>query len=143
MPQVDFFVLAGDDPSARRLYTCRLAEKAWKAGHKVFIRASDTTEAALLDELLWTFRQGSFVPHALAGNQGDDPLVPVLIGVSQAPEGFHDFLINLAADIPPDWRHFQRIAEIVDADPGVRQAGRDKYRSYQSQDIKPATHKIH
>ncbi len=141
MPQVDFFVLSGGE-SARRLYTCRLAEKAWKAGHKVFIRASDTSEIAVLDDLLWTFRQGSFLPHGLAEDHDNDPLVPILVGVGQAPEGFHDFLINLASDVPQDWQHFQRIAEIVDADPAVRQAGREKYRTYQSRGIKPVTHKI-
>jgi len=142
MPRVDFYLLSGADPSARRRFTCRLAEKAWKACHKIFIRSTDATEVAILDDLLWTFRQSSFVPHTLAENHENDPLAAVLIGTGTAPEGFHDLLINLAPDVPEDWQTYRRIAEIVDGDEAVRQAGRDKYRLYQNQGIKPETHKL-
>ncbi|BCX89269.1 DNA polymerase III subunit chi [Methylomarinovum tepidoasis] len=142
MTRVDFYVLPGADASARRVFACRLAEKAWKAGHKIFIRVNDAAEAGILDELLWTFRQGSFVPHSLAENRDNDPLAAVLIGTGAAPEDFHDFLINLAPDVPEDWAHYRRLAEIVDQDEAVRQAGRQKYRFYQSQGLEPATHKI-
>ncbi len=142
MPRVDFYILPGADRAARQVFVCRLAEKAWKAGHKVFIRTCDATEAAQLDELLWTFRQGSFVPHTLAENHESDPLATVLIGTGPAPEAFHDLLINLTPEAPEDWRQFQRIAEIVDQEESVRQAGRKKYRFYQSQGIEPATHKL-
>ncbi len=142
MPQLDFYVLAGTDPTARRLYVCRLTEKAWKNGHRVFIRVPDATVAALLDDLLWTFRQGSFIPHALDSNHADVQLTPILIGMNSAPEGFHDFLINLSNDIPEDWLRFQRIVEIVDTDANIRQTGREKYRAYQKQGIKPVVHRI-
>ena len=52
MTRVDFYVAS--DEAAR--VACRLAEKAWKLGHKVYVHASDPTEAQKLDELRWTFR---------------------------------------------------------------------------------------
>ena len=142
MPQVDFYVLPSADPAGRQLFTCRLAEKAWKAGHRVFIRVNDAAEAATLDDRLWTFRQGSFVPHTLAENHENDPLATVLIGTGAAPEDHRDLLINLTPAVPEDWRTFQRIAEIVDQDEAVRRAGREKYRFYRNQAIKPETHKL-
>ncbi len=142
MPQVDFYVLPSADPAGRQLFTCRLAEKAWKAGHKIFIRSTDATEAAVLDDRLWTFRQGSFVPHTLAENHENDPLAAALIGTGTAPGDFHDLLINLAPDVPEDWQTYRRIAEIVDGDEAVRRAGREKYRFYRNQGIEPATHRI-
>lgn len=142
MPRIDFYLLANRGATARHLFACRLAEKAWKTGHKVFIRVNDATEAAILDNLLWTFRQGSFVPHTLAENHENDPLAAVLIGSGPAPEAFHDLLVNLTPEVPEDWQSFERIAEIVDQEENVRQAGRQKYRFYQSQGVEPATHKL-
>ncbi len=142
MPRIDFYLLSGRGATLRQTFACRLAEKAWKAGHKVFVRVNDATEAAVFDDLLWTFRQGSFVPHTLAETCENDPLAAVVIGTGTAPETFHDLLINLTPEVPEDWQQFQRIAEIVDQDESVRQAGRKKYRFYQSQGLEPATHKL-
>ena len=142
MTQVDFYVLSTTDPTARRAFSCRLAEKAWKAGHRVYIRVSDATEAGILDDLLWTFRQGSFVPHSLRGSDTDSPPVAVLIGTGHAPETYQGLLINLTPSPPEDWQGFHRIAEIVTADETIRKEGRDKFRFYQTQNLKPVTHKL-
>lgn len=142
MTQVDFYVLSTADPTARRVFSCRLAEKAWKAGHRVYIRVSDATEADILDNLLWTFRQGSFVPHSLSENDNDNPPVPVLIGTGHAPAAYRGLLINLTASPPEDWQGFPRIAEILTADETIRKGGRHKFRFYQTQNLKPVTHKL-
>jgi len=142
MTQVDFYVLSTTDPTARRVFSCRLAEKAWKAGHRVYFRVSDATEAGILDDLLWTFRQGSFVPHSLTGSETDNPPVAVLIGTGKAPETHRGLLINLTASPPEDWQSFPRIAEIVIADETIRREGRNKFRFYQTHNLKPVTHKL-
>lgn len=64
--RVDFYVLAGPKPAARLRFACRLAEKAYRLDHRVHLQTGSAAEAEQLDELLWTFRQGSFVPHELA-----------------------------------------------------------------------------
>ncbi|GAB6067565.1 DNA polymerase III subunit chi [Methylothermus subterraneus] len=131
MTRVDFYLLGDLNPQARRAFACRLAEKAYKLEHKVFLRVEDATEASLLDELLWTFRPGSFVPHTLAENLANDPLAAVVIGTNAAPPAFHTLLINLQLSVPEDWQRFARIAEIVTQDDATRRAGRRKYRFYQ------------
>ncbi len=142
MTRVDFYLLPGQDPQTRRAYACRIAEKAYRTGHKVFILAADDTEANILDDLLWTFRQGSFIPHTLAENYPNDPLVPIVIGTSEAPESFDELLINLNPNPPENWQQFHRIAEVINEAPEIRQAGRKKYRIYQEQEAELHTHKI-
>ncbi len=78
-PRVDFYILPGDAPAARDQLGCRLAEKACKMGHKVYLHTESEAHARRLDELLWTFRAGSFLPHALLGDD-PQPAPPVLIG---------------------------------------------------------------
>ncbi|MCX8048388.1 MAG: DNA polymerase III subunit chi [Methylohalobius sp.] len=142
MRRVDFYLLQDQDPKARRAFACRLAEKAYKLDHKVFIRVEDETDAQILDELLWTFRQGSFVPHTLADNLPHDPLAAVVIGFRDTPEPCPTVLINLSSQVPADWQRFQRIAEIVTQDQATRTAGRSKYRSYQDLGVHLHLHRL-
>ena len=50
-------------PGARLKLACKLAEKAYLASQSVLVWHTDRGELEALDELLWTFADGSFVPH--------------------------------------------------------------------------------
>jgi DNA polymerase-3 subunit chi len=79
VPRIDFYVLPDHQEKGRSLLACRLADKAYSLGHTVYLFASSEARAAALDDLLWTFRQDSFIPHErypLIGAEGS----PVLIG---------------------------------------------------------------
>ncbi|HLW73747.1 MAG TPA: DNA polymerase III subunit chi, partial [Gammaproteobacteria bacterium] len=103
------------------LFACRLAEKAFALGHRVFVHAPGDGAARELDDLMWTFRDGSFLPHVLAG-EGED--APVHIGHDVEPgEGFH-LLINLGPDVPGFFSRFERVAEVVDGDETQKAKGR-------------------
>lgn len=56
MTRVDFYVLPVSEPHGRLSFACRLAEKAWLGGHKVYLHGEDDAAARSLDELLWSFR---------------------------------------------------------------------------------------
>ncbi|XSG85937.1 MAG: DNA polymerase III subunit chi [Methylohalobius sp. ZOD2] len=142
MTRVDFYLLPGRDSRARHLFACRLTEKAYRMEHNVFLRTADSDESRVLDDLLWTFRQGSFVPHTLTENRVSDPLVPAAIGADEPPEAFHQLLINLNPELPTDWHRFERIAEILTQDDATRTAGRQKYRVYQQQGAELHVHRI-
>ena len=66
MTKVDFYVLGTSGDRARQHFACRLAEKAYRLDNTIHIRTIDQRAAEQLDELLWTFRDGSFVPHELS-----------------------------------------------------------------------------
>lgn len=138
MERIDFYVLPSADQREAELFTCRLADKAFNQSHRIFIRTRDREQAEALDELLWTFRQGSFVPHALAEPQADEP---VLIGEALPTEA-SDLLINLASDLPPGWERFGRLAEIVDQTPQVLEAARQRFRLYRERGLEPHYHKL-
>jgi len=136
---VDCYILErGSDEEARRV-ACRLAEKAWHKGYPVMLRAPDAAHAQALDELLWTFRQESFVPHGL---HGDDPDAPVSIVHGDAPIDTTGLLINLAHDVPAGAAGCQRIAEIVDATATAKHAGRRRYRAYRERGWPLRTHSV-
>ncbi len=116
------------------------AEKAFERGLRVFLRAASAAHARDLDEMLWTFRGTSFVPHGLAGEA--DPEVPVLLG--DDPDG-HDaaLLINLGDEAPSSPERFERIAEVVGAGEAQRRSGRQRFRYYRDRmGLEPATHRL-
>ena len=108
--KVDFYLLGAADPRARLTTACRIAEKACDQGLRVAVRTASPSETAELDDLMWTFSDRSFVPHAV---WPAEPAVadetPVLIASGALPASHRDVLINLATDTPADAAHFGRI----------------------------------
>ena len=141
MTRVDFYILANDNAQAREQYACRLAEKAFRLGHRVYIHTGSAQQTRQLDDLLWTFQQGSFLPHGLYGESGDTP-APVLLGHDDEPDASSQVLINLADDVPLFFSRFERVAELVDARSDIRQQGRTRYTFYKERGYPLQTHEI-
>ena len=127
MTRVDFYVVSDASPEARLQVAARLTEKAQRQGHSLFINTSSESEAEALDELLWTFRPASFIPHQRASESAQGP---VILGWGQEPEGHDDVLINLALIQPAFFSRFQRVAEIVTQDVTALEAMRNAWRFY-------------
>lgn len=141
MTRVDFYILPSEGEHNRRLVACKLAEKAYKRGHRVYIHTGSPQASEQVDGLLWTFRQGSFVPHALL-HQTEAEHTPVLIGHDAAPENIHEVLVNLAGDVPSFFSRFERVAEVVDAADSSRHQGRERFRFYRDRGYGLQTHEL-
>lgn len=141
MTRVDFYLLAthGD---RRETFACRLVDKAYRLGHRVYLLAPDAATAETLDELLWTFSQGSFVPHALNPPDAEREDSPVLIGHGEPPAAFHDVLVSLADDVPPWFSRFERVAELVDGDESGKARARERFRFYRERGYPLETHNL-
>jgi len=139
MTQIDFYVLPDNAPRGRALFTCKLAEKAFGLGHRSFVHLASEAEAQHLDNLMWTFRDRSFLPHCLAG---EDTQAPVHLGFGQEPATNFHLLINLSPDIPRFFSRFERVAEVLDANHEIRAQGRERFRFYKDRGYPLETHKL-
>ncbi len=146
MARVDFYVLSESGEASRQRFACRLAEKAYRLKHSVHIRTATRQQAEALDDLLWTFRDGSFVPHELAGTANDPASTPteapVTIGCDGAVVHPVELLINLTDEVPQDTSAFPRVAEIVTSDEDCRRRSRQLFADYRSQGHSLETHAI-
>ncbi len=143
MTRVDFYVLQDDAPTAREQFACRLVEKAFKRGHRIHLRTRDARHSQMLDDLLWSFRQGSFVPHVRLDDgpqQGGDE-TPVTLG-AQAPPAHSDVLVNLTDQLPELSAGVQRIVEVLDASAHTRAQARQRYRHYREQGYRVDSHTL-
>ena len=145
MTRVDFYISEEDNEQARPRIACRIAAKAFSLGRVVHVHAQNEADAVTLDKLLWVFRDGSFVPHALAGDpllqDASDP-APVVVGSGEAPVDGCDLLINLSADVPDFFSRIERVAEVIDSHPDRRELGRDRFRFYRDRGYEVEVHKL-
>lgn len=139
--QVDFYVRSGASTNALELFACRLVEKVWQRGHAVLVLAASDSAAQRLDDLLWTFRDESFVPHRRLGTDDSPVTEPVVVGTPGLWKGVLDVLLNLTPDVPDESTRAARIVEVVpDSGPG-RDAGRRRYREYRDRGFELRTHR--
>lgn len=141
MPKIDFYILTETTEKARLLFACRLIEKAYKQHFSLYIHTENETLAHAVDELLWTYRDDSFLPHHLIGEELNPP-PPIQIGFGQPPQHKRDILLNLSQQIPTFYLQFSRVLELVINTPEQQQIARLRYRSYRDASHPIQTHKL-
>jgi DNA polymerase III subunit chi len=139
MTQVDFYVLK--QTGARERFACRLAEQCYRKGHRIHIHTEDAGQAQRMDELLWTFKDGSFVPHDQQ-HAVDGEAPPVIIAAGAEPLPDRDLLLNLAPETPAFTHRFQRVADFVDGDEAAKAAGRTRWRGYAEDGCDVTDHQV-
>lgn len=144
-PRIDFYLLEEAAGVACDVTACRIAEKAWLHGHRVHLHVDSPESARRLDDLLWTWRDESFVPHAVRG--ADEPAdadggLPVTIGWGRVPDSAADVLLNLDARVPDGFERFARVAEFVGGAETDRNAGRERFRRYRAHGCELRTHRL-
>lgn len=141
MTEVDFYILKDEAPQAGMQFACRLAEKIFKDGHQVYINTTSGQQLKQLDDLLWTFRQGSFLPHAVC-TSNEPEAAPILLGHAIEPDGPSDVLVNLAEDIPAFFSRFSRVTELVSGDDTQREMARTHYKFYKDRGYTVRSHQL-
>ena len=141
--RVDFYILEEPSPAGRLKVACKLAEKAYLSAQTVLVWHTDPAELRTFDEMLWTFNDGSFVPHEVLPASGAIPAeTPVLLSLGVAPSANVDIVINLGPDLPTCLSQTRRVAEIIDGDDTRRRAGRTRFKAYRELGVQPASHNI-
>lgn len=137
MTRVDFYFNAPGKAEVAR----RLAAKAYQSGQCALLYTEDQALAAEMDRVLWTAQQLSFLPHVRCGH----PLArrtPLLIGANADELAAADVLVNLSDAWPPCFSRFQRLMEIVTAEPNDRERARQRFRFYKERGYALETHDL-
>jgi DNA polymerase-3 subunit chi len=130
MTRISFYILNSTTLAERQAFACRLAEKIYHQGHQLYIHTEDSEACQKMNEALWSHRPESFLPHDIV-SEGDIDETPILIGFGDhTPPRLMDTLINLADTHPLFFSQFNRVAEVIDANEDVKQAGRSRYQFY-------------
>ncbi|THB73832.1 MAG: DNA polymerase III subunit chi [Gammaproteobacteria bacterium] len=141
MTRVDFYILSDDSSRNLEIFACRLTEKAYAQGMKIYINTKNQQQTQSLNSLLWTFKQESFLPHEVALENSPSES-PIMIGHGIEPEQSCGLLINLDQEVPLFFSQFERLAELVNQNPQVRDKGRERFRFYKDREYQINSHKM-
>lgn len=142
MTQVDFYILEEPGAPARNQLVCKVADKAFRNGHRVYVYAGDRQQVQEIDQLLWTFSQGSFAPHEAYSGTVTNEQTPILIGDREAPESWHDVLISLVDEVPAFFSRFERVIEVVAGDEEHKKNARERFRFYRDRGYALQSHQV-
>jgi DNA polymerase-3 subunit chi len=144
MTRIDFYILPSEEIQARQVFACRLIEKAFRLGHRIYIHTNNENESQSLDDLLWSFRADSFIPHSQGTQAEERPgqQTQIEIGHSEQPGDHHDLLINLSNHIPQFFSRFERVSEVVIQDQEVLEATRKSWAFYKARNYPLQKHDL-
>lgn len=131
MANIDFYILSSQQESKRLRFVCKLSEKIYRNGQAAYIVTESEQQSQRLDNLLWSFRAGSFIPHQLFLGSELSSDNAILLGTLAAPEPWDQIIINLSPQFLSTPRSEQRLVEVLDASKTLKQAGRGRYKQYQ------------
>jgi DNA polymerase-3 subunit chi len=89
-----------------------LVEKSLARGWKALIRADSATRADVIDTLLWTYDDQSFLPHAQLGD-GEARRQPVLITTEEGNPNAARIAFYVGGTRPADWGGLNALSRIV------------------------------
>ena len=141
MTRIDFHVLPIDGKIGRERWACKLTAKAWKQGHRIHVHTGSEAETMRMDELLWTFRDISFLPHTVLGDAAAGE-ARITVGHGDLLPESNEVLVNLTHPAPLFFSRFERVVEIVPAETEARAAARERYRFYQERGYPLQNHDI-
>ncbi len=131
MISVDFYILPDDTLASLQKYACKLAESQWQQGRRILIQTENLTQSQSLDDLLWSFKENSFIPHAVATLEPIDQQQPILISHQKIADNNFESIINISsqlADITN--RSTLIIKEILNQQEKRKISGRQNYKFY-------------
>lgn len=137
--RADFYLI--DKPRFREqplLLVCELAKRCHGTGKPTLVLCASPQQAEELDDLLWSFEEDSFIEHQIAGLDEDEGEVPVLIVPPGIEAAMRPLVINLRAEAVP--MGFERVLEVVPADPAARAPLRERWKAYLACGLEPKKH---
>jgi len=140
--EVSFYILPTESLQDRYRFACKLIEKAYRSGSFCYVLTDSDEQSRIIDDLLWTFRAGSFIPHQIYTGEPPELEKVILIGSLNAPEHWQKVLFNLSSRYPELGPQTERVLEILDNSETTKEAGRNRYRRYQQSGIAISTHKM-
>lgn len=147
MTQIDFYITQITDNDEYLKFACRLTETAYRNKHSVYLYTDDASSTQVVDDLLWTYRQGSFLPHAAKAGTDSHPepaagKLDIVIDHSGDPGHHNDVLINLTHKTAPFFSRFDRVAEIVTSDENAKAKSRERFKFYRDRGYPIKTHEL-
>ncbi len=107
-----------------------LLSKALERGHKIVVKFADEGAMSRMDEYLWTYNAGSFLPHGSA-KSGRAQAQPIWLTVEDENPNEADVLILCGGALSPAYGGYSLCCEMLNGhDPEALNAARGRWKQY-------------
>lgn len=139
MAEATFYQLSeAFDSEAKQLHAvCRVIHKIYQVSTRAAVLCDTPQRAKALDDLLWTFNQGSFVPHGLAPCRE-----PICIGTETHELRDYAILILLVEKLPAHLEDFARLVDFIMPAPDQLKAARQRYKMLKERQLTLTVHPL-
>lgn len=143
--QVDFYLIANAVSDAKYKLASRLSNKLLKLKQKTLIVTDGPEATKLLNQWLWSFSGTSFVAHDSINTSESTSIIHISDENSLSDhdlQSTYAVMINLCESVPTCSHHFQRIAEIIEAQDEQKASGRARYTHYRDKGYELKMHQM-
>jgi len=134
MNSATFYLVEGNTNEIAYRSACHLIYQLWAQQCNAYLYCENIEIAKSIDDLLWTFKDTSFIPHQLLATVENTNNTPIYIGSkelgSHPTQDENAILMNLTEEVPYFYKRYSRIVEIVLDDPLKKKIARNKYKIY-------------
>ncbi len=139
MTRVEFIKL--NRPERARIL-CELAEEFYLAGQRVLVMVQDDNQGVTLDQFMWTWKKGAFVPHVYQNGSvecHDEPVV--IVAEEENPNGAQVLLMGVTCSLEFA-RHFRHVIDFAETFDETRlEESRERFRVYREGGFAPVMRK--
>jgi DNA polymerase III subunit chi len=126
---IEFYVFERANQQEARIALCQLIETWYQNGWHIAILCASIQEIQLLDHLLWTFSDTSFIPHNIATDAELKSPVRLFLNSTDIKDEV-PVIVNLSTQALTTLTPSHLLVEIVFSDETVQQLARGRYKQY-------------
>ena len=125
--KVDFYVYELSDYHLYQKLVCNIIEETYNQRENILLLCENAESCEAFDELLWTFKDISFIPHEKKCKYKITTQCINLAKKDRSPT-----LINLTYSFPDFFESHSRVIEMSGYDENSRQKARQNFKKYKT-----------
>ena len=119
-------------------FLCELSEEFFDAGNRVLVVVQDDNQGVTLDRFMWSWKKGSFIPHAYDNGAVECIDEPVVIATSEENTNGANVLIMGKPCSLEFMKRFQHIVDFAEVyDDSLAEASRSRFANYRESGFEP------
>lgn len=130
MTHIGFYQVRDPMPSTTDKTLAHLLEKVCSAGHKVLVVCPNTQRAERIDEMLWTYKDESFLPHGLAHDNVAPEKQPILITTTPENQNGANILVMVSGAQGGAIADYEKAIDIFEGHENQVTKARERWKLY-------------
>ena len=117
---------------------CNLAEECFQTEKRILLMVHDDNQAVSLNRFLWTWKKGSFLPHAFDNGSVECFNEPIVISIRETNPNGASILIMGKPCSPEFIEQFELVIDFAEIyDPRLVEQSRERFRLYRDRGFNP------